>query len=283
MLAHWSFEPLQVVPVLVIALAYGLRTRRLAAAGEPVAWARRASFYAGMLVALASLVSPIDWLGENRLEWVHMSQHLMLGDLAPLLVVLGLTEPVLAPLLRIGALRRARVLMHPFVALPLWIVNLYFWHLPVMYQAALAHSGVHALQHACLAVAGGIMWAAVIEPVPGPAWFGNGHKALYTLVVRAAGMALATVFIWDGHVIYSHYIPLERIAGISPLTDQKIAGLTMFIEGGIVTLVVIAVLLLRFAAEMEARQQLLENELHTHAASRASPYRRAAQTREVGR
>lgn len=275
MLAHWSLTPLQVVPVLVIALAYWRRTRRLAAAGEPVAWARRASFYAGVLVGLASLVSPIDWLGENRLEWVHMSQHLMLGDLAPLLVVLGLTGPVLAPLQHIGALRRLRVLVHPFVALPLWIVNLYFWHLPVIYQAALAHSGVHALQHFCLAVAGGLMWAAVVEPLPGPQWFGNGHKALYTLVVRAAGMALATLFIWDGHVIYSHYVPLERLAGIAPLTDQRIAGLTMFIEGGIVTLVVIAVLLLRFAQEMEARQRLLERELYTRTATGGtSPYRR---------
>ncbi|HEX5195005.1 MAG TPA: cytochrome c oxidase assembly protein [Solirubrobacteraceae bacterium] len=275
MLAHWSFTPLQVVPVLVIALAYWRRTRRLADTGEPVAWARRASFYAGMLVGLASLVSPIDWLGENRLEWVHMSQHLMLGDLAPLLVVLGLTEPVLAPLQTIGVLRRARVLVHPFVALPLWIVNLYFWHLPVIYQAALAHTGVHALQHFCLAIAGGLMWAAVVEPLPGPQWFGNGHKALYTLVVRAAGMALATLFIWDGQVIYPHYVPLERVAGIAPLTDQRIAGLTMFIEGGIVTLVVIAVLLLRFAQEMEARQRLLERELYTRTATgSASPYRR---------
>jgi cytochrome c oxidase assembly factor CtaG len=283
MFAHWSCEPSEVVPVVAITVLYWARTRRLAAAREPVAWVRQASFYSGVLVGLVSLVSPIDWLAEHRLLWVHMSQHLMLGDLAPLLVVLGLTGPVLAPLLAIGWLRRMLVLVHPLVALPLWIVNLYFWHLPVMYQAALAHSGVHALQHTCLAVAGGFMWAAVIEPLPGPAWFGHGYKALYTLIVRAAGMALATVFIWDGHILYPHYKPLERLAGITPLTDQKIAGLTMFIEGGIVTTGVFAVLFLRFAQDIEGRQRVLEAELDAQTVTRAARYRRPARNQEVGR
>lgn len=281
MLGHWSLEPTEVIGVLALALLYRVRTRQLAARGRPVAAPRRASFYAGMLVAGAALVSPIDWLGENRLLWVHMVGHIMLGDLAPLLVVLGATGPVLRPLLAVRALRSLRVLMHPLVALPLWIVDLYVWHLPPLYQAALDHSGVHALEHGCFAVAGAFMWAAVIEPLPGPVWFGNAFKALYTLIVRGAGMALANVFIWDAHVIYPHYIPLDRLAQIAPLTDQRIAGLTMALEGSIVTMVAFAILFLRLAQEMEIRQRLIERSVDEQVAARAARYGRSARVREV--
>src|SRR5579875_2781315 len=208
---EWSLEPSELIPLLVLTILYWLRVRHLAARGRPVARVRRVSFYAGILVGLVSLVSPIDWLGENRLLWVHMVQHLMLGDLAPLLVVLGLTGPMLRPLLAIRWLRPLRALTHPLVALALWSVDLCGWHLPFMYQAALDHSGIHALEHACFAVAGGFMWAAVIEPLPGPVWFGNGWKALYTLAVRGVGTAVSNVFIWDRHVLYPHYIPLDRL------------------------------------------------------------------------
>jgi putative membrane protein len=280
---EWSLEPSELIPVLALTVLYWLRTRELAARGRPVARARRVSFYAGMLVGVASLVSPIDWLGENRLLWVHMIQHLMLGDLAPLLVVIGCTGPVLRPLLAIRWLRAARALTHPLVALTLWSVDLCVWHLPFLYQAALAHSAIHALEHACFAVAGGFMWAAVVEPLPGPVWFGNGWKALYTLAVRGVGIAVANVFIWDRHVMYPHYVPLDRLAHIAPLTDQRIAGLVMFSEGGIVTMLAFAWLFLRYWQELEVRQRLVERDLDEAAAARAARYGRSARAREVGR
>ncbi|MGH2907885.1 MAG: cytochrome c oxidase assembly protein [Solirubrobacteraceae bacterium] len=278
---EWSLEPSEFIPVLVIAILYWLRTRELAARGRPVAAVRRVSFYGGMLVGLVSLVSPIDWLGENRLLWVHMLQHLLLGDLAPLLVVLGCTGPVLRPLLAIRWLRPARALTHPLVALPLWSIDLCVWHLPFMYQAALAHSGIHALEHACFAVAGGFMWAAVIEPLPGPVWFGNGWKALYTLAVRGVGTAVSNVFIWDQQVLYPHYVALDRMAHVAPLTDQKVAGLVMFSEGGIVTMLAFAWLFLRYWEESEVRQRLIERELDPPAAARAARYGRADRVRQV--
>lgn len=282
-LGEWSLQPSELIPVLVITALYRVRTRELAARGRPVAAARRLSFYSGMLVGAASLVSPIDWLGENRLLWVHMVQHLMLGDLAPLLVVLGCTGPVLRPLLALRGMRHARALVHPLVALPLWSVSLCVWHLPFMYQAALAHSGVHALEHASFAVTGGLMWAAVLEPLPGPVWFGNGWKALYTLAVRGVGTAVANVFIWDSRVLYPTYAPLDRIAHIAPLTDQKIAGLIMFSEGGVVTMLAFAWLFLRYWDEAEIRQRLVERDVDDVAAARAARYGRSARVREVQR
>jgi cytochrome c oxidase assembly factor CtaG len=281
-LGQWQLAPLQVALLVVLGLGYAVRARALASKGRPVRAARRVAFYAGLVVALIALVSPVDYLGENRLLWVHMVQHLLLGDIAPLLVVLGLTGALLRPVLAARGVRRMRVLSHPLVALPLWIVDLYVWHLRVLYEAALHHDGIHALEHFCFFTCGALMWAAVIEPLPGPAWFGNGPKAVYTLVVRAAGGVLGNLFVWAGHAFYPYYASRELAGGISPLSDQRIAGAIMFTEGSVVTLLAFAWLFLRFTREAELRQRLIERqELDEAAAMRAARYGRSARVREV--
>ncbi len=280
-LGHWQAQPAQVLPVLALALAYWLRTRELALKGRPLRRARLGAFYAGIGLALVALVSPLDWYGENRLLWAHMIQHLLLGDLAPLLIVLGLTGAVLRPLLAIRAIQKLRGLAHPLLALPLWIVNLYVWHVPALYQAALRHDAVHALQHLCFFTFGALMWAAVVEPLPGPAWFGNGFKALYTLGVRTAGMVLAFVLIWINHPLYTYYVAVQRGTGVSALSDQRAAGAIMFIEGSVVTLVAFAWLFIRFIRELEIRQRLVEQDLDEAAAARAARYGRSARVRDL--
>jgi putative membrane protein len=269
--------------VLLLGLGYGLRARQLAAKGRAVPAAWRASFYGGLAVLLVALVSPIDWYGENRLLWVHMVQHLLLGDVAPLLIVLGLTGPMLRPLLALAWIRRLRGLAHPLVALPLWILNLYLWHVPFAYQGALRHDAIHALEHFCFFFFGSLMWAAVIEPLPGPAWFGNGWKAAYTLVVRTAGAVLANVFIWENHVIYPYYHAIQRGLSISTVSDQRTAGAIMFIEGSVVTLLAFAWLFIRFIRELEVRQRLVEQNVDETLAARAARYGRSARVRDVMR
>ena len=91
---------------------------------------------------------PLESATDDRFA-AHMAQHLLLGDLAPLALLAGLTGPLLRPLLALPPLRVLRVLAHPLVALPLWAVNLYVWHLPVMYEAAIANDAVHAWSTRC--------------------------------------------------------------------------------------------------------------------------------------
>ncbi|MGH2890633.1 MAG: cytochrome c oxidase assembly protein, partial [Solirubrobacteraceae bacterium] len=176
-IGHWQLEPSELLAVLVLVVLYWRRAHTLAVKGRPVARRRQVAFAAGVLVTVLALVSPLDWYGENRLLWVHMIQHLLLGDVAPLLVVLGLTGSLLRPILRVRLLRPLRGLAHPLIALPLWTVDLYVWHLPALYQAALDHDQtIHPLEHICFFVFGALMWAAVVEPLPGPAWFSAGWK-----------------------------------------------------------------------------------------------------------
>src|SRR5215216_43879 len=131
-----TFEPLQLLPLVVVAIAYALRARTLSAQGRPVDVWRQVSFAAGVALILAALVSPLAHMGEELL-WAHMAQHLVLGDLASLLIVLGLTGPLLQPVLATRWLGWTRALTHPAVALPLWLGDLYLWHVPVLYQATL--------------------------------------------------------------------------------------------------------------------------------------------------
>src|SRR4051794_378478 len=193
--AGWTLDPLQLAPPLLLAAAYGFRVQALTKRGRRISTARQLSFYAGVAILVLAVVSPVDTIGEERLFWVHMTQHLMLGDLAPLAIVIGVSGPVLRPVLAVPTFRRLRVLAHPLVALPLWAANLYLWHVPALYGSALAHPGVHALEHLLFFATGALMWAAVIEPLPGPVWFGNGWKAVYVLVVRTLQATLANVFL----------------------------------------------------------------------------------------
>jgi putative membrane protein len=270
----WTLDPGLILSVAFIAAAYAVRARNLARSGRSVPVAKQACFFAGLAILVCALVSPIDRIGETRLFYVHMVQHLMLGDLAPLAIVLGLNGPLLRPVLALPGIGRLRALAHPLVALPLWALNLYAWHLPAAYQAALAHPALHGLEHAMFFGTGALMWAALIEPVPGPAWFGTGAKAVYVLIARTLGAILGSVFVWSGTAFYPDYAAGERAAGVSPLTDQAIGGAIMFTEGGIVTLIVFAWLFLRWTRDAELRQSLVERGYDPRVAARAARYRR---------
>jgi putative membrane protein len=260
---------------VVIALLYARRVRTLRQAGTPVAAWRLWCFGSSLFLLLVALVSPIDEFGEEQFLFMHMVQHILLGDLAPLLFVAGLSGPILRPVLSLPGVMRLRFLTHPFVALPLWAASLYLWHIPFLYQAALHHSAVHALEHFCFFAFGAIMWAAVLETLPGPEWFGTGAKLGYVAVVRLLETVLGNVFIWSGTVFYPFYEHPTDMWGISPLADQQIAGAVMMVEGSIVTLGALAWLFLKMAQESELRQQLLERGLDERAVKRAVRYGRA--------
>jgi len=273
----WTFDPLQVVPTLLLAVLYTRRVQTLRRRGTDVPTWRIASFATGILLLLAALVSPIHALGE-QLFTLHMTQHVVLGDLAPLAILGGLTGPIRRPAL--AFLHRLRFLANPFVALPIWAVNLYLWHLPFFYEAAVRHEWVHALEHICFFTGGAIMWLPVLETLPAPEWFGTGAKLGYIAVVRGVETILGNVFFWSGTVFYPGiYEHRQTLWGLSPLEDQGLAGAVMMIEGSIVTLVALAWLFLRMAGEGELRQQLLERGLDPRTVRRAVRYRRAEELR----
>ena len=274
LLTSWTFAPLQLAPITLIGIAYGVRARTLARRGQPVPGWRIALFSLGILLLVVAVASPIAEVGEEELFSFHMVQHLLLGDLAPLCLLAGLTGPLLRPLLALPGVMRLRVLANPFVALPIWAMNLALWHTPVLYEAAVESSAVHALEHAAFFSAGVVLWLPVLETLPAPEWFGTGAKLAYIVGVRLVGTLIGNVFVWGGGPFYDVYETGDDYLGLSPSGDQSLAGSIMMLEGSLVTIVAIAWLFLRLAQEGEVRQQLLESGHDARAVQRAVRYRR---------
>jgi putative membrane protein len=274
LLTGWTLDPLQLVPIVLIALAYAIRARTLARRGQPVAGWRVGLFSLGIVLLALSVASPIAKVGEKELFAFHMAQHLLLGDLAPLCLLAGLTGPLLRPVLALPGVMRLRVLANPFVALPIWAANLALWHAPSVYEAAVDSSAVHALEHVAFFTAGVVLWLPVLETLPAPEWFGTGAKLGYIVGVRLVGTVIGNVFIWGGAPFYGVYETGDEYLGLSAQADQSLAGSLMMLEGSIVTIVAIAWLFLRMAQEGEIRQRLLESGVDERTARRAVRYRR---------
>ena len=247
------------LPVLALLwwLPYRARVRVLAKERRAVPGWRQTCFASGLIVLAVALSPPVDTLADQLLV-AHMAEHLLIGDIASLLLVLGFTGPLLAPVLRNRYLGHLRVLTHPVVAFTAWVINFYVWHLPVLYQAALRHDPVHALQHACFLGFGMAMWMALLGPLPKPAWFTNGARLVYIIAVRLAGTVLANAMIFSGSVFYPIYRAGDAHWRISPMADQISAAGVMMVEESLLTIGLFCWLFLKVARENEERQALLD-------------------------
>src|SRR3954447_13227068 len=251
------FAPLELAPLMLVAVLYAKRSMTLADRDRPLPLWRQLCFAAGLATIVVALASPIAHIGEE-LVIAHMVEHLLLGDVATLLLVLGLTGPLLQPVLAIRFFDRLRILAHPLVAFPLWALNFYIWHIPALYDAAYAGAPVHAFEHTCFIFFGCLMWMPVFGPLPKPVWFTAPWKVGYVIAVRFAGAILGNVLMWTGSVLYPVYGGGERYWGISPLADQSTAGVVMMVEGTFLALGVLAWVFLEVAREGTEKQRLLD-------------------------
>ncbi|HTX29948.1 MAG TPA: cytochrome c oxidase assembly protein [Solirubrobacteraceae bacterium] len=282
-------HPAEALPPLLALIAYltlyTIRTRTLERERRPVPTWRIASFAFGVVLMAAVQVGPADQLADSVLV-AHMVQHIVIGDIASLFIVLGLTGPVLQPLLHMKWSRPLRTLANPLVALALWATNLYLWHIPFFYQLAIQHDLVHALEHATMLWFGTLLWLALIGPLPKPAWFSGWGALVYVIAVRLIGAVLANVLIWSQTVFYPVYKASDAARGLNPLSDQNVAGGVMMVEEMLLTTLILGWLFYRFAQQDEERQELLDFaaehgvELSDARATRAARAGRGALLRE---
>jgi putative membrane protein len=252
-----AFAPLELLPLLIAAVLYAKRSLTLAAKSRPVPIWRQLCFASGLLLIAIALVSPVAHIAEE-LVIAHMIEHLMLGDLATLLLVLGLTGPLLQPILAIGVFDRLRILAHPLVAFPLWVLNFYFWHIPVLYDAAYGGAFLHLVEHTSFIFFGCLMWMPIFGPLPKPTWFNAAWKVGYVIAVRFAGAILGNVLMWSGTVLYPKYAAGEAYWNISPLADQSTAGVVMMVEGTFLGLGLLAWVFFEVSREGIEKQRLLD-------------------------
>jgi putative membrane protein len=269
-----EFLPPVIGGVTYLAL-YAKRAGTLRHERRPVATWRVVSFTCAVLTVVVVQLPPFDSLADEVLL-AHMIQHIIIGEIASLFIVFGLTGPVLAPLLHFRVTRPLRILVNPVVALVVWAVNLYVWHLPLLYQLAIRHDLIHALEHASLLWFGTLLWLAVLGPLPKPAWFEGWGSVGYVTLVRLIGAVLGNIFIWAQTVFYPIYDASDAHRGLNPISDQNLAGAAMMIIQVFLTTILLGWLFLRFAKRDEERQALMDLaaargvELSNERASRAA-------------
>jgi putative membrane protein len=256
-MSPWSPDALVLAALAFAGVAYGIRLRRLAARGRPVRPWRILAFGLAISLFAAADAAPVRRL-DDRLFSIHMAQHLVIGDIAPLLAVIGLSGPLLRPVLALPGAAGLRRLASPLVALPLWAADLVTWHVPRIYDAALANSGLHAVQHLSFAVFGALLWSAILGPLPAPGRLGHGARIGALAVVWVTGGVLANVLLWSGGVLYPAYRDAPRAWGLSPLADQRVGGGLMLLEMSVVVLAAGIVLGLGWQRDAERRQRLME-------------------------
>jgi cytochrome c oxidase assembly factor CtaG len=272
MLLSWSWEPLTLFTLGLVTFFYTrglLRTR--AAKVQVMVWWRPVLFYLGMAVILLSLISPLDALG-GRLFLFHMTQHMLLTFVGVPLVLLG--APVL-PVLRgmpfgvrqntIGLLSRTRptrrlvhLLTHPLVAWSAFVVTFWVWHLPGLYSLAVTNDLAHILQHTTFLATAFLFWWDLIDPVPMAGKLPYIGRFIYLILALTQSMPLAAFLTFASHPWYEPYIYGPGLWGLTPLVDQQIGGLIMWIGGTTVYFMALGVLFAVAVRKDEMETRLAE-------------------------
>ena len=252
--ASWTLAP---GPLLLVAFATVVYVRRWwAVKASP---GRLLSFLAGMALVLAALVSPLDRLGE-QLFLMHMVQHLLLLDLAPILVLLGFTRVLLRPLTRrlMPIEQAAGPLAHPIFAIVLYVAVMALWHVPAMYDAALELPLVHVAEHLTFALAGGLYWWHLLSPIRARQRLGGMGPVVYMLATKVLVGLLGVLLAFSPEALYDVYERQPGLWGLSPETDQSVGGLIMALEQSIVMGVALVFLFVRALAESERDEKRAE-------------------------
>lgn len=237
----WTFAPVPVALALVAAALFAqgfVRLRRRAP--HRASWDRPALFAVALASGVLPLVSPLAGVADEYLLSAHMLEHVLIGDVAPMLAVIAVRGPLVFFLLPQGALRvlagvgwlRAALSfgLRPWVTFALAVAVVAGWHVPAAYDYADLHQGVHDLQHACFVIAGTLVWAQLVDPARRRALTDAG-RIFFAWGLFAASELSTHVILLDST---AHYLPYAeqpvRLLGLSPVADQHWAAALMSLE-----------------------------------------------------
>lgn len=211
------------------------------------------SFLLGLLILLLALISPLDRLADEYLFSAHMAQHMLLIQVVPPLLLLGAPGWLIRPLIGLpGVARMARTLTRPVVAYLLFNAVFLIWHLPAFYDAALRNERVHIIQHLSFIITSLIAWWPVLGPLPEIGGISHPFKILYLFLQCLPITLLSALLVYSPKVLYSSYALAPRPFDISALADQQLGGLLMWVPGGLIYLLAISLVFLRWD-QSEAR------------------------------
>lgn len=276
-LQSWSWRPEVIIPLLLLAVWYGrgwqvMRRRGRAEAGFAKGW-RLGAYLLGLLFLAISLLSPVDTLG-SFLFAMHMVQHLLMVMFAPPLLMIanpfpvflwGLPTPVRQSvgywlsrtISQKGPIRRSlRTLLSPGTAWFIFVIVLWGWHDPNMYNAALRHQWIHDIEHITFFATAMLFWWRITGAGP------RVHQKMSLLgrvALAIAGvppnMILGVFLAFASEPLYSFYVEMPRITSLSALEDQALSGIVMWIPGSMMYIIAALVLLFTWMRGEEKKSQ----------------------------
>jgi putative membrane protein len=266
----WQFEPLVLLPLLLIGGSYFVGRRRLQLLrrrAESDDAGKACLFGLGWAALALALLSPIHSFSEE-LFFVHMAQHVLLMSVAvPLLMLANpmptmlwsLPDPARIAVGRTLAadgwpLRTLKLATRPIVAWWLFVLDLWLWHQPPAYQAALESEAVHYAQHLLFMVTAVLFWWPVIGPAPLRSRLSYPARMLYVFVAWVPNSVLGAGFTFAPAALITFYEARPRHWGIDPLIDQQLAGLIMWIPGDMIYAAAMMVLLIAALRQEDRRE-----------------------------
>lgn len=249
----WNVDPVVAAGLAALGGAYAIalaRRRRLDPPPPRPPVRRVVSFYAALAVLSGTLVGPLHDLSDYYLFSAHMVQHLLLTFAMPPLLLYGTPGWMLRPLLARPAVRRAgRAITRPAGAFATFNLVMVAWHLPPLYNLAMAVHDVHIVQHLMFMAASVVLWWPVLSPSAELPRAPYPLQMLYLFVVGLPMVAVAIFITMADAVIYPYYAAAPRVWDtLTPLADQHLGGLIMWVPGGLVFLVTITVVFFRWQA-----------------------------------
>ena len=268
-LAQWTWEPLTVAVLLAWGFGYARGVRTLwarAGRGQGISAWQAAAFALGLASVALALLSPLAWLSEVLFS-AHMTQHEILMLFAAPLLCFG--RPLIAVLWALRPARRERVgrwthqravaaawrsITTPLAVFVLHGAALWVWHIPLLYEAALRSTGVHALQHLCFLLTATLFWWGMMHGRYGR--IGYGVAVVYVFLTAVHSSVLGALLAVAPSLWYPAYAETAAPWHIDALADQQLAGLLMWIPAGVVFIVLGLALFAAWLGESERRAQL---------------------------
>ncbi|HEX6818627.1 MAG TPA: cytochrome c oxidase assembly protein [Ktedonobacterales bacterium] len=265
LLLEWNLDPTLVLGIagLIVGYFYAIGPlRRRLSLGPPATDRQIAAFLAGTVTLALALMSPLDTLGDRYLFSAHMVQHMLLVVAVPPLALLGTPGWLFSPLLRHRAvLFVGRALTNPFVAFFLLNGALYIWHIPSLYDATLSNEMLHIAEHLIFLATGVLFWWPVIGPANELPRLSRPLAVIYLFLACQPMVLLGALLTFAAQPFYLPYVAAPRIFGSTPLGDQQLGGLIMWLPTNIPYLIALSVLFFQWVGERDMAEQRAAEEL----------------------
>ncbi len=249
----FSIHASTVIGIAALGALYLWRTRAARLSGEQVPTRRQhVWFFSGLLTMFLSLNGPIHDLSDDYLFSAHMVQHLLLTLLVPPLLIAGTPGTLLRPALKYKPVRAlARFLTGPFSCYAIFNLTIIIWHLPPFYNAAMANHNIHIVEHLFFMSAAVLMWWPFMSPLPELPRLPYPGQMLYCFVMSIPMSVVAAYIALADHLLYPAYATAARVLPLTPLEDQQLGGLIMWVPGGIIFYIIMTVVFFKWVKRGE--------------------------------